>query len=300
MRRGITASITVGLLAGFGLIAQGATRGRGPTADVRAVGSFQTVPCTEQPATQSIALLTTDGDVAVLSANGIPDHSVGAFPNRGNPHTIAVQSHRFEIPLHPSGVGGELRRSRVGVALNGIPLDPGTAEYFNDDRGSGWRYEALSGAIDLGVDCNHAHVQPGGLYHYHGIPEGLLSGEVRMELVGYAADGYPLYARYGVDESGAVRVMRSSYRLREGERDSGPGGVYDGTFVQDYAFVEGLGDLDARNGRVGPTPDHGETYYYLLTDEFPFVPRCTIAEQDPSFALRGPPPGGGPGGPPRR
>ena len=296
--------VVAGMLIGVGLIARAAPRGHGPTADVRAVGSFQPVPCTEVPTTQNIVSLSSSGGFMVMETNGIPGHSIGQFPNPGNPNAISTQSHRFEIPLEPSGEGGALRRSRVGVAVNGVPLDPGTAEYYNDDRSSGWRYEALSGAINLGVDCNNAHVQPTGTYHYHGIPEGLLSGGERMELVGYAADGYPLYARYGIGEDGVTRVMQASYRLKSGERPSGPGGPYDGTFVQDHEYVEGLGDLDECNGRIGQTPEFGETYHYVLTDEFPFVPRCTVAAQDQSFEMRGPPPGmDGPEGrppPPRR
>ncbi|MCB0663380.1 MAG: YHYH protein, partial [Saprospiraceae bacterium] len=39
-------------------------------------------------------------------------------------------------------------------------------------------------------------------------------------------------------------------------------------------FIEGLGDLDKANGRYGVTPEFPSgTYYYLITDEFPFVPR---------------------------
>ncbi len=34
----------------------------------------------------------------------------------------------------------------------------------HNDRDSGWQYEALSGAIELGPDDNHARVQPDGAY----------------------------------------------------------------------------------------------------------------------------------------
>ena len=47
---------------------------------------------------------------------------------------------------------------------------------------------------------NHAHVQPTGAYHYHGMPELLidfLGEDSTMTLVGWAADGFPVYARYG-------------------------------------------------------------------------------------------------------
>ena len=53
-------------------------------------------------------------------------------------------------------------------------LDPGTIEYWNGDRAANWNYEALGGAVPLGVDENMAHVQPNGGYHYHGLPAQLL------------------------------------------------------------------------------------------------------------------------------
>lgn len=260
--------------------------GRGPTADVRAVDSFGLRPCEvsadELPASRVEIVL--DGDWRLVSSNGIPDHTVGAFPNGGNPNRIAEQDHDFRMRVEPAGAGGDLGRTRVGVAVNGVPLDPGTAEYWQNDPSSGWRYEALSGAIDLGVDCNHGHVQPDGTYHYHGLPVGLVEGE-GVQLLGWAADGYPLVV---------APDLSPSFQLKTGERDSGPGGTHDGTFVQDWEYVVGLGDLDACNGAELEVPEVGTTYAYVLTESFPFVPRCTVAEQDESFRI-GPGPGG-PGG----
>ena len=58
-------------------------------------------------------------------------------------------------------------------------------------------------------------------------------------------------------------------------------------------FVAGAGDLDACNGRTGPTPEFpGGTYHYVLTETFPFIPRLWHGTPDPSFLRRGPPPGG--------
>ena len=52
----------------------------------------------------------------------------------------------------------------------------------------------------MGLDFNNAHVQPTGAYHYHGLPTGLirhLNIGRRMQLLGYAADGFPVYNQYG-------------------------------------------------------------------------------------------------------
>ena len=231
-----------------------------------------------------------------INSNGIPDHPTGQFPNRGNPNTISAQNYHLRVPLAPTPGGGQLRGYTFGVAINGVVFDPGTAELWNGDMR--WHYEALTGIMasrgSLGVDANFAHVQPNGAYHYHGLPTGLLERlnyRSRMALVGYAADGYPIYGPYGYananDPTSGLKKLKSSYRLKSGMRPDngdGPGGAYDGSFAQDYEFVSGLGDLDQYNGRTGVTPEypHG-TFYYVLTETWPFVPRIFRGTPDGSF-----------------
>jgi hypothetical protein len=251
--------------------------------------------------------ITVRNDYRYIKANGIPDHHHGDFPNRGNPNTISAQSYTFRMPTLPQLAKSitPLGLNPFGVAINGVPFDPGAAEWWNNDPSSGWQYEALSGKINLGMDQNHAHVQPNGAYHYHGLPTGLidrLGGEKRMILIGYAADGFPIYEQYGyaiADIRSDIKKLRSSYRLKAGKRPNGPGGKYDGTFVQDYEFVTGAGDLDQCNGRTGVSPEYlNGTYYYVVTSEFPFIPRCYRGMPDDSFRRRGPGPGGPRGRPP--
>ena len=76
-------------------------------------------------------------------------------------------------------------------------------------------------------------------------------GDDKMLLIGYAADGYPFYAESGHtkadDATSPLKKLQSSYHLKKGNRptgDDGPGEKYDGTFVQDYEFIAGSGDLD--------------------------------------------------------
>ena len=177
----------------------------------------------------------------------------------------------------------------IGVALNGVPFDPFANEFYNGDRSSGWQEEPMPDG--LGLDGSHAHVQPTGAYHYHGLPTGLIEeihGSSEMKLIGFAADGFPIYALYGFenaqDPSSKVIELRSSYRLKSGTRPSGPGGAYDGTYVQDYEYVAGLGDLDAANGRYGVTAEFPQgTYYYVITEDYPYIPRMFKGTPDASF-----------------
>jgi hypothetical protein len=258
-----------------------------------------------KPDSNQVEITEKDG-YRLIKANGIPDHETGRFPNPGNPNRISAQKYNFRIPLEPKKNERPTFAPLFGVAINGVPFDPGTAELWNNDFN--WRYEALTGSINLGVDASNAHVQPTGAYHYHGIPKGLvakLGGEKKIVLIGYAADGFPVYSQFGFsdpnDSKSAVRELKGSYRTREGNRPANsPGGKYDGTFVQDWEYVPNLGDLDECNGRFGATPEYPTgIYHYYLTAGYPFIPRCVMGTPDPSFRKMGPPPGGrGPGGRP--
>ena len=268
-------------------------------------GTLTPLPATSEPQIANEVTIEIIGDERVIRSNGIPDHKTGRFPNRGNPNRISAQRHEYRLPAKPKAADSITPMTgEFGVAVNGIPFDPGAAEFFNGEPG--WQYEPLSGAIALGIDVSHAHVQPTGKYHYHGLPTGLLDSislkrDHHSPLVGWAADGFPIYAIYGFkdpeDSTSTIVPLRSSFQLKKGSRPGGnaPGGNYDGTFVRDYEYVEGSGDLDQCNGRYTVTPDYPDgTYAYFMTEQWPVVPRNWRGTASSDF-LRGP----GGGRPPR-
>ena len=265
----------------------------------------EALPSVPAPATASEVMVAVVGAKRVIRANGIPDHATGKFPGRGNPNQIAAQRYEFSVPVAPERAAKTtpLGMSPFGVAVNGVVFDPGANEWWNDDRSTGWQYEALGGGRNLGIDTEHAHVQPNGAYHYHGIPAALLTrltgGKQQMGLVGWAADGFPIYGPWiptdANDVSSALKRATPSYRVKAGNRPDGPGGAHDGKFGKDWEYVTGTGDLDECNGRFGKTPEFpAGIYYYVLTDDYPFVSRLWRGTPDASFIRRGPPPGGGP------
>ena len=65
------------------------------------------------------------------------------------------------------------------------------------------------------------------------------------------------------------------------------GSLPDGSYVSDWEYVEGLGDLDECNG----TEVNGE-YAYIVGKAYPYVSRCLMGEFVPTGPGRG---GGGPG-----
>jgi hypothetical protein len=135
-----------------------------------------------------------------------------------------------------------------------------------------------------GTDTSNAHVQPNGMYHYHGIPAGFvtkLNKGNAMTLIGWAADGFPIYARDGytvaTDASSPLKEMTSSYRTKASPAANRPATTLYamGTFTQDYEYVSGLGDLDECNGRTGVTPEFPNgIYHYFATNTFPNLQRC--------------------------
>ena len=255
---------------------------------------------------------SSNGTSRILNGNGIPNHEVGTFPNSNNPNGISAQNVSKSFTLCPSIIyesGLEVVGPAMAIAyaLNSVKFDPATAGRCNDAgecslaRGEGnWNIEALGhDTFDFGDDMNHAHVQPNGAYHYHGMPELLidfLGNNDGMTLIGWASDGFPVYARYGYtnpeDSQSQLKALTTSYRLKSQADENRPntltailGGpnatnninkpIPMGAFTQDYEYVEGLGDLDECNGRFGATPEFPNgIYYYVVSDDFPFFTRC--------------------------
>ncbi len=229
----------------------------------------------------------------IIKSDGIPNHSTGNFPNRNNPNSISAQDYNFRVTLNPkkSNRVTEIGHNYFGVALNGVPFDPATAEFWNNDRNSKWVLDAIKGGRNLGLDQNNAHVQPNGAYHYHSLPIGLIQNQNyknKPVLIGYAADGFPIYTPYAhTNSQGDTIELTSSYKVKQGNRSDGPSGQYDGRYTLDYEYVDGLGDLDQCNGRISKTDEYPNgTYHYVISNQYPFIPRCWSGSPDSSFQIR--------------
>lgn len=252
--------------------------------------------------------ITVEGDYRIIRTNGVPDHPTGEFPNRHCPGPILEQSNVFRMPARPVAAPAitPIGFTMFGVAVNGVVFDPAGPHYQGDDTNN-WQFDPSAPNVSpfLGLDFEVAHTQPNGAYHYHGIAPDLIAPRVadeRMTLLGWAADGFPLYwnraSQVASDPQSPIVELHASYRLRPGLRPTdGPRGTFDGTFVEDYEYVAGLGDLDEANGRSGITPEFPDgTYYYVLTENWPRIPRHFRGTPDHSFmhlgtpGLRGLPP----------
>jgi hypothetical protein len=213
--------------------------------------------------------IKVNGDQRCIKSNGTPNHSVGQFPNKGNPHTFKARKVSLCVDATPALTGKTETNVPVsGVTLTGIVIRPGTADWYDSgsprghsrDRSSGWNLEGMGSSEKLGLDANNAHVDNRGVYHYHGMPAALININ-GGSLMGYAADGFEIHY--------VGSKAQSSYVLKSGSRPTVPKGKYDGSYVEDWTFAKGAGNLDECNGGMV-----NGTYVYFATDSYPFYPRC--------------------------
>lgn len=93
-------------------------------------------------------------------------------------------------------------------------------------------------------------------------------GVEHSPILGYAYDGHPIYGPHcfkNADGTGGLTYIQSSYKPLT--RVDGPPTVQypSGFFIEDYVYVEGLGDLDEHNGRFAITPDYPNGIYAYYT-----------------------------------
>jgi hypothetical protein len=253
----------------------------------------------------------------VITSNNIPDHKVGVFGQTMgslNPNSIQAQSSTYTISSNPQIANNFTPLSNdtgnqysFGILMNGVELDPVPAEpwphegMLSPDVNWDWNLEAPN--VNIGMDCNVAHVQPNGKYHYHGMSPSYLESiniqEDAMTLVGYAGDGFPIYYKYAYsdpdDSSSEVVELEPSYQLKSGERPgdgvTAPCGEYTGIYGNDFEYIADLSGLDEANGRSGITPEYPDgTYYYVITDGYPWIPRYFRGEPSNDFRIGGGPP----------
>ena len=114
------------------------------------------------------------------------------------------------------------------------------------------------------------------------------------KIVGIAYDGYPIYGPFGYttynDNTSGVKRVTSSFALKANDNhrptnwkftdevtfnDSTPNAtLVNGSFIEDYQYNPGSGDLDQSNGRYCVTPEYPNgTYAYFMPQDASNVPQ---------------------------
>lgn len=262
----------------------------------------------------SVYIKTNDIADYIPANAGAGAGQVDWWPN--NPWFPDSMGYTFRFRLNPTPNTGPPVKppyGHVGVWTNGVSIySPLDAKSYNGD--TTWFQNAYFWEHLLLQTFDSCWGHPNGSkeYHTHQSPACVYDQKDNTKhspIIGYAFDGYPIYGCYGYTNAntpGAVKRMRTSYRLRNiTVRTSLPDGTvlppsrYGppvdpaknflssnqspataplGAYQEDYEYIAGLGDLDDHNGRTCVTPEYPQgTYAYFvtldstLTPEFPYA-----------------------------
>ena len=222
-------------------------------------------------------------EVRTIASNAIPNHRTGTFPNSGNPNAITEQNKIWNFPLNGIYTGTPRDVREPGVALNGVKFEPGTAETVSCNSGEVYRVEGLQQDYPLGMDINNAHVQPSGEYHYHGVSQLLIdifSNNNDLVLIGFAKDGFLIYYSKSNNYKSSYQLSSTPRKgtdctvsLRNQQALNLEGTTPNGTYTEDWNYIANSGELDECNGAF-----INNQYAYVITNEYPYFPRCLMGE----------------------
>ncbi len=289
----------------------------------------------QNPATYSgVHEISSNDNWVYIRTTGLASHLMGPWylnANKTNlfPNYPSNTATIYRIPRAPAEatVKTATGLGAVGYYVNGVAMfnsidafsystaNSADASPNSSYTGDGiWNRDAYVNE-NVTFDAANAH-QAGNIYHYHASSPGLrhqLGDSVDYDvsrntytenpasitdhspILGWAADGYPVYGPYGYsvpnNSSSTVRRMITGYAERTMTvRTTLPQWAADvtarstaldadeygpavstafpvGHYAEDYEFV-GTGDLDLYNGRTCVTPEYpGGTYAYFITIE---------------------------------
>jgi hypothetical protein len=236
-------------------------------------------------------------DTIYVRANVLASYIMGPWP--GDPFTADGQDNKYvfpRIPTYPAVTHQTKPTGVMGILINGVTFyDDGDGKSYNtstntnSNSGAGV-WNQIAWVAHLGeMDAGNAHPDPNNIYHNHHNPIQLCnvtSSTTHSPIIGWAFDGWPIYGPFGyadsMNSSSAIVRMTSSWQLRnittrttlyDGSTASQTGPAVSstfplGTYIEDYEYVSGLGELDYYNGRYCVTPEYptGTYAYFLNTD----------------------------------
>lgn len=174
--------------------------------------------------------------VRTIQSNNLPNHSYGTWPSNNpvKPQDLTFftcafpqKADQYTSIYNAGDFMGCSPYVEFGVGTNGIRMAPFGARWFVNpntlEENRNWNVEAL---VMFNMDFNNSHANGGGQYHYHGIPIRYFEDSLQIDgaqhspLVGYAADGFPVYYKYIYtdpnDPNSGISSFSSGYVLKPG------------------------------------------------------------------------------------
>ena len=251
-----------------------------PVSDPENVANIET-----QQFLDNVETYATLNDIYIKS-NGLARTPWLGAPIGYDRYAPTAQSYVFQFPALRSDVpltqpdNPIAALGNVGVAIDGVPFRStnsgnttilGGKVYTDNSAAYPVRKFFMDGSGVIGTD---------GAFYYQTSPTKLIqSAEIaHSRIIGFAFDGLPIYGPYGYINPdanlGGVKIMTSSYQLKKQHRANGT--IPDGTFIEDFEYVAGSGDLDEHNSRFCITPEYPggiQAYFVTVDPDRPLFPK---------------------------
>jgi YHYH protein len=214
-------------------------------------------------------------DYVYIRSNGLAQTPWLGEPNGYTSYSPIAQSYVFKIPRIRLLSTSNDKISTIGffgVATDGVPFkNPNTGNIHNFNGTIYTENSVIYPVQDYFTDGSGL-IGRDKRFYYQSDPALIYNKDPMSHspIIGYAFDGLPIYGPYGYsqfdDTSSPVKVMTSSYRLKSDLRSNGT--TPDGTFIEDFEYVSGSGDLDQYNSRFCKTPEYpqGVQAYFVTVD----------------------------------
>ena len=185
--------------------------------------------------------INCNGDYLEIYSNGIPTFEFKSI----TPNALSEQNHNWKIPLNPKLSDNKTEIPLLGtvaIAIDGLP-------YYGANEGPPQGY--ADPFLDRILDFCNGHTAPQGDYHYHAVPDCILSDNI-FGVIGYSLDGF--------------EIMSPSNNIKSSwQKTSNATSAWEA-----HEFLEGSGDLDKCNGKL----DEDGEYRYYSTFTFPYIIGC--------------------------
>jgi len=214
-------------------------------------------------------------DYVFIKSNGLAQTAWIGAPTGYNTYSPQAQSYVFQFPrikLLATSNTPTAALGQIGVAIDGVPFISPNSGKIHSFNGTVYTENSVIYPVQDYFTDGSGIVGSDRKFYYQADPALVYTKNpsAHSPIIGYAFDGLPIYGPYGYsqfdDMNSSIKIMTSSYVLKTAQRANGTDP--DGTFIEDFEYVSGYGDLDQYNSRFCKTPEYpqGVQAYFVTVD----------------------------------